>query len=66
MEEVHNEMKVIIDYCFNEFLKMSDYIKGELEGDQKKFLKFILQIFEQKINTSSSLELVAKEKFPFP
>lgn len=61
-----NEMKVIIDYCFNEFLKMSDFLQGEMQADKKKFLKFVLYVFEEKINHATPEQLNALAQFPFP
>jgi hypothetical protein len=61
-----NEMKVIFDYCFNEFLKMTEFLQGEMQADKKKFLKFVLYVFEEKINHAAPEQLNALAQFPFP
>ena len=57
---------VTIDYCFNEFLKMADFLQETLIVDKKKFLDFVLLIFSEKIKESHNKELIAKESYPFP
>lgn len=61
-----NDTEVMIDYCFNEFLKMCDFLKGELDADNRKFLHFILYVFNKKVDERKNSELVAMDHFPLP
>ena len=67
MEKLNKpEMEIVFEYCFNEFLKMCDFLKGELNADNKKFLHFVLHTFKEKVDNSKDSDLVALDKFPLP
>ena len=60
------KINVMFDYCFNEFLKMAEYIQGSLDADKKKFLQLITYVFNQKIENAAPSELKSVEEFLFP
>jgi hypothetical protein len=61
-----SEMEVVLAYCFNEFLKMCEYIQGDMELDKKNFIEFVLYVFKEKVDKANAEELVSQNPFVLP
>lgn len=58
--------EVLFEYCFNEFLKMGDFLGGEIAHDRRKFLGYVLHVFQNKISESTEQQLIPLDKYPLP
>lgn len=59
-------MSVVMDYCYNEFLKMCEYLQNQMEADKRKFIQFVLYNFTMKTNICTVEELKSVQKFIWP
>lgn len=61
-----SELEALLAYCFNEFLKMCEYLQGEMEVGKKEFINFVIQVFKEKVDEATIEELASQTTFIFP
>lgn len=60
-----SEMEIVLAYCFNEFLKMCEYLQGDMEIDKRNFINFVITVFKGKVDEASVEELASQTHFNF-